>query len=128
MQVSEGLVIALIVATLVVCGTAVFALVEMVRTLRSVRRLSDDMGRLLPPLVEKTDVAVDALNAELLRVDAIIGDVEDISSRVGQTVTVVRGAVNAPATAVNAASERIRVAWHKAKRSRASVPAEPEEH
>jgi len=126
-EVSEGLAIALIVAGLVVCGFVVFALVEAVKTLRSVRALSDDMGRRLPPLIEKADVTVDAMNAELLRVDAIITDVEEISSRVEHTVTTVHGAVNAPANAVNAAGERIRVAWLRAKRTRAAVPDTPEE-
>lgn len=118
MEVSEGLVIALIVAGLVVCGAAVFALVETVRTMRSVRGLSDEMTRLVPPLVEKADVTVDALNAELLRVDAIIDEVEQMSSKVGHTVTVVQEAVNVPANAVSVAGVRIREAWHKVKRPR----------
>jgi uncharacterized protein YoxC len=127
-EVSEGLTIALIVAGLVVCGFAVFALFEAVKTLRSVRALSDDMARRLPPLIEKADVTVDAMNAELLRVDAIIGDVEEISSRLGHTVTTVQDAVNAPANAVNAAGEKIRGAWLRARRTRATVPETPEEH
>jgi uncharacterized protein YoxC len=126
-EVSEGLTVALIVAGLIVCGFAVFALVEAVKTLRSVRALSDDMARRLPPLIEKVDVTVDAVNAELLRVDAIITDVEEISSKVEHTVSTVQGAVSAPANAVNAAGEKIRVAWLRAKRTRAAVPETPEE-
>lgn len=109
---------ALMVAALIVCGFAVFALVELVRTLRSVRALSDDLSSSLPRLIAKADITVDALNAEPLRVDGIIGDVEELSSRVGHTVTLVQDAVNVPANAVSAASERIREVWHKARRSR----------
>lgn len=128
MDVSEGLTIALIVAGLVVCGFAVFALIEAVKTLRSVRALSDDMARRIPPLIDKADITVDAMNAELLRVDGIITDVEEISSKLEHTVTTVQGAVNAPANAVNAAGEKIRVAWLRAKRTRVAVPEIPEEH
>lgn len=112
------LVAALVVAGLVVCGVAVYALLEAVRTLKSARTLADELVRSLPPLIEKADVTVDALSVELLRVDAIIGDVEELSMKVGYTVTVVQDAVNVPANAVNVAGERIREAWHKVKRSR----------
>lgn len=128
MEVSQSLVIALIVMGLGVCGLAAFALVEAIKTLRSVRELSDDLGKRLPPLVDKADVTIDALNAELLRVDAIIGDFEEISSRVTHTVSTVQDAVNVPANAVSAAGERIRTAWHRARHAKATAPQTPEEH
>jgi uncharacterized protein YoxC len=128
MEVSEGLVIALILAALAVCGFAVFALVEMVKTLRSVRTLSDELNRSVPPLIEKADAAVDVLSLELLRVDTIIGEVEDLSARIGRTVDVVQDTVNMPVNAVNAAGERIRGAWHKAKRSRAAGAGPTQDH
>jgi len=56
-EVSEGLGIALIVAALIVCGFAVFALLELVKTVRSVRTLSDELNRTVPPLIEKADAA-----------------------------------------------------------------------
>jgi len=118
--VSEGLLIALIVAALIVCGFVVFALVELVRTLRSVRTLADELTGSVPPLIAKADVTVDALNVELLRVDTIIGEVEVLSSKVGHTVNVVQDAVNLPATAVGTAGERIRTAWHRVKRNKAA--------
>ncbi|MFU8891508.1 MAG: hypothetical protein ACNA76_07630 [Anaerosomatales bacterium] len=125
---SEGLLIALIVAALIVCGFVVFALVELVRTLRSVRTLADELTRSVPPLIEKADVTVDALNVELLRVDTIIGEVEVLSSKVGHTVNVVQDAVNLPATAVGTAGERIRTAWHRAKRHRAAQTGPTDDH
>jgi uncharacterized protein YoxC len=119
-EVSEGLVIALIVAALIVCGLAVLALVELVKTLRSARSLTDELNRSVPPLIEKADAAVEVLSLELLRVDTIIGEVEELSARVSHTVGVVQETVNMPANAVNAAGERIRGAWHKARRARAA--------
>jgi len=127
-DVVQGLVIALAIAGLIVCGVLVFALFETVKTLRSVREVSDELAERLPGLMEKTDVLIDAANAELLRVDAIIDDLEDISSKVGHTVTVVQGAVKAPADAVNIAGERIRAAWRKARRTRAAVHDVPPDH
>jgi hypothetical protein len=59
-------------------------------------------------LIEKADAAVDAVSLELLRVDTIIGDVEELSARVEHTVDVVQDTVSAPVNAVNAAGERIR--------------------
>ncbi|MDY0087681.1 MAG: hypothetical protein RBS78_03940 [Coriobacteriia bacterium] len=128
MGVAEGLVIALIVAGLAVCGFLVFALVEAVKTLRSMRVLSDDMGQRIPPLIDKIDVTVDALNAEMLRVDAIIDDFEQISSRVSNTVSTVQDAVSAPANAVSSAGERIRVAWNRARHARTASSPAPEDH
>jgi uncharacterized protein YoxC len=128
MEVSEGLVIALILAALAVCGIAVFALVEAVKTLRSVRSLTDELNRSVPPLIEKADAAVDVLSLELLRADTIIGEVEELSARVGHTVNVVQDTVNVPVNAVNAAGERIRGAWLKVKRSRAAGADPTEDH
>ncbi len=119
MGLTEGLVLALVIAALVACGVLVYALLEAVKTLRAVRSLSEDLGRTLPPLVEKADVAVEAFNAELLRVDTIVTGLEDTIERVAHASEVVQEAVNAPAAAVNAAGERIREAWNRRKRSKA---------
>jgi len=112
---SQGLLIALIVVAIATCGVAIYALVELVKTLRSVRSLSDELGETLPSLVEKADVAVDAFNAEMLRVDGIVGQFEEVADLVIHTANVVQEAAQVPATAVNAASERIREMWQRLK-------------
>ncbi len=118
MGLTEGLVVVLIVVAIVAGGVLIYALVEAIRTFRSVRALSDDLLRTLPPLVEKTDVAVEAFSAELLRIDTIVTGLEGAIERVSHTAEVVQEAVHTPAAVVNAAGERIREAWSRAKRSR----------
>lgn len=124
----EGLIIVLVVAGIAVCGLLALALIEAVKTLRSARALSDDMAERLPPLIEKVDVTVDALNAELLRVDAIIGDFEQVTSRVSSTVSTVQDVVSGPANAVSSAGERIRHAWKRARHAHTASSQAPEDH
>lgn len=94
------LVIVLIVAAIAVCGVAVFALVELISTLRSTRVLADDLDSRLVPLLDKADVTVDAINAELLRVDAIVTSMEEVSETVTSATNAVRGAAQAPSAAL----------------------------
>ncbi len=112
---SQGLGIVLIIAAIAACCVAIYALVELVKTLRSVRSLSDELGRTLPPVIEKADAATDALNAELVRVDGIVSQFEDVADRVIHTASVVQEAAQVPATAMYAASERIREIWRRVK-------------
>ena len=60
----------------ILCAVGVWALVEVARTSRSVRALADDVGVRAVPLLDKADVTIDALNAELLRVDAIVSNIK----------------------------------------------------
>jgi len=113
------LVILLVVTALALCGVAVYALVELVKTSRSVRRLSEDLDVRLVPLLDKVDVTVDAVNAELLRIDGIVTTFEDVSDRVSSTTNAVHDAVNAPMGAVNAVGARLRDAWRSARRGAA---------
>ncbi|MDZ4064483.1 MAG: hypothetical protein U1E22_07420 [Coriobacteriia bacterium] len=118
MQTPPALVTALVISALVVCGFAVFALVESIRTLRDARRLHAEVGERLIPLIEKVDVTVDAVNAELLRIDGIVSTFEDVSDKVSTTTNVVHGAMNAPLEAVNAVGSRLRDVWRTARRMR----------
>lgn len=118
MQTPPVLVTTLVIAGLIVCGFAVYALVEAVRTLRVARRFIDDMDERLVPLLAKVDVTVDAVNAELLRIDGIVSTFEDVSDKVSTTTNVVHGAMNAPMEAVNAVGSRLRDAWRTARRTR----------
>lgn len=118
MGLTEGLLIVLVIAAILACALLGYALVEAIRTLRSARELCDDLARTVPPLVEKADVTIEALGVQLLRVDGIVTNLETTIDRVSHTTEVVQEAVNAPAVAVNAASERIREAWSRRKRAR----------
>lgn len=107
------------VAMVVVTVALVWGIIEMVKTARSMRVLADDLDTKLIPLVEKTDVTVDAMNVELLRVDAIITRVEEVTSRVESTSRVVHEAATVPGEIVNDIAERVRRAW---KRRSAETP------
>ena len=107
-----------LVAAIVVCVVAVFALIENVRTMRSARSFFEETSSRLEPLMEKADVTLDAVNAELIRVDGIVTTLEDVSDRVSDTTSVVHTAVNAPVEVANVMGSRLRQAWLAARRSR----------
>lgn len=98
----------LAVVAIVVCGVGLWALVEIIRTSRSARVLFDDLDEHAVPLLEKADITVDAINAELLRIDDIVSRVEDVSEKVSATSSAVQGAVNVPLEAVNLVGGRFR--------------------
>lgn len=108
MQASEILQIVLFISGIAACSTAVYALVELARTARSARLLADDGRTSLIPLLEKVDVTVDAVNAELLRIDAIITQFEEVTDRVHSTTHAVQEVVNAPREAVTAVGTGVR--------------------
>lgn len=114
------LVSVLIVVAVAMCGVAIWALTEAVKTAKSVRTLSDDLDERVVPLLEKADVTVDALNAELLRIDAIVTRFEEISDRVETTSRTVQEVANAPVEIVTDFADRVRRAW----RTRKQPPAE----
>jgi hypothetical protein len=72
MEARQVLETLLIVLAIVLVGAGIYAVVVAVKTLRQTQQTMADLrGRLLP-LLEKADVTIDALNAELLRVDGIM--------------------------------------------------------
>jgi len=112
----EPLLVVLLVAASALCGVAVWAIVELGRTARSARRLSDDTHERLIPLLDKADVTVDAVNAELLRIDAIITQFEDAGARVSHASDTISEIVNTPAEIVNDVAGRVRRAWKDRRR------------
>ncbi len=112
--------IAALVAALVVSVVAVYALLESIKTMRLMREFIDDTSARLNPLIDKADVAVDAMNAELLRVDGIVTTIEDVSDRVGETTRTVHAVTNAPKEIANAMGPQLRAAWRAARESRKS--------
>ncbi len=105
------LLVVLLVVASILCGVAIWVLLDVLKTSRSVRELSDDTRERLVPLLDKTDVTVDAVNAEILRVDAIITQVERTSDRVSHASETISDIVNAPAEIVNDVASRVRRAW-----------------
>jgi hypothetical protein len=105
----------LIVVAVALCGVAIWALLEGVKTAKSIRTLSDNLDARIVPFIEKADVTVDALNIELLRVDAIVTRFEEISDAVESTSRTVQGVANAPVEIVTDIADRVRRAWKTRK-------------
>ena len=116
------LLIVLVIAAFAALGVAVFALVETTKSMRSVKQLADDLDERLVPMLEKADVTLDAVNAELLRIDGIVSTIEDVSDTVGTASHVVQGAVNAPAGLIATTAAQIRGMW-RSSRQRSSNPS-----
>jgi hypothetical protein len=102
------LVVVLVVAAIATCAMAVFALYEAIVTLRRSRAFLADADHRLFPLLDKADITIDAINAELLRVDTIVTQLEDVAEGVTTASHVVREAAHAPASVANALGSRLR--------------------
>jgi uncharacterized protein YoxC len=111
------LTVVLILAAIALCAAGVWMLIEAARASRSVRLLADELGETLPSLVEKVDVTVDAMNAELLRVDGIVTNFEELSERVHATTDAVHRVVDIPVEVANEVGVRIRRAISSAGKS-----------
>jgi uncharacterized protein YoxC len=109
------LLVVLLVFASALCGVAIWALTEFVKTSRSAKQLADDLDSRLVPLLDKADVTVDAMNAELLRIDQIVTRVEEVTERVSDTSRAVQEVANAPAEMVNDLADRVRRAWKTRK-------------
>jgi hypothetical protein len=103
-----GLLIALYVVLIVLCGTGIWALVRIVRAADATRRLAEDLDGRLIPLIEKASMTVDSLNVELERVDGIVAQLEEVSDTVSSTTRAAQGVMNAPVAAIVGLSERAR--------------------
>lgn len=107
----------------VAAGTGIWAFVELAKSMRSVRRSSDDIRERIVPLLEKADVTVDAVNAELLRIDGIVTRFEEAGERVSSASGTIHDIVNAPTEIVSGVATRVRNAW-KGRRHTAAEHAE----
>lgn len=116
--------IVLLAAAIAVCGFVIWAVRDLVATSRSTRKLVDDLDASLIPLLGKADVTVDALNAELLRIDEIVTRVEEVTDRVSSTSRTVQEVANAPAEIVNEIAGRVRNAFKSRKHSSHHAAAE----
>jgi ABC-type transporter Mla subunit MlaD len=98
--VGQVLQIVLYAVLIALCATAIWALVVVVGTARSTKRLVEDLDAHLPPLIEKANGTLDSVNMEMARVDDIVTQLEEVSDKVTSTTRVASEIVNAPAAAV----------------------------
>jgi hypothetical protein len=82
--------------------------VQIIATVRSTRRLTDELGAILPPLVRRADGTLDAVNAEIERVDGVVSQFEEVSENVVATTRAASDIAGAPAAAVAGIAARAR--------------------
>lgn len=100
--------VVLYVFLVVLSGIGVWALVEVIATARSTRRLTEDLGRTLPQLIDRADSTLDAINAEISKVDAVVSQFEEASENVVATTRAASDIAGAPAAAVAGIADRAR--------------------
>ena len=76
--------------------------------------IAEVRGQIVPTL-DKVDVAVDGVNLNLLRLDAILESFEQTSEHVADVSTSVSSLVNAPIDALGNLGDRLRRAWKSRK-------------
>jgi len=108
LEVQSVLLVVLIIAATAACIALVVVLLDVLKTSRSARQLMDDVDERLMPLLENAEVTVNAVNAELLRVDGIVTRFEEVSDTVSSATNVVREAANAPSIAASAIGTTLR--------------------
>ncbi|MDY0340713.1 MAG: hypothetical protein RBS17_05840 [Coriobacteriia bacterium] len=100
MDTSAALSTALTVVAFVLCMAALYGVVVAVKAVRELLTTVEEIRVRLVPLLDKADITIDAANAELLRLDAIVTQAEDV----GDAVSVASGFIRAP---VNTAAQGI---------------------
>jgi hypothetical protein len=95
-------------AAIVLSGLGMWGIVEGVKTARSVRVLSDRLFSDVPPLIERASLTLDAVNAEILRVDGVVAQIEEVSDRVNTTARAAQDFVDVPVAAVSGVAESAR--------------------
>jgi hypothetical protein len=113
MNLRSLLEVVLIVLGIILAGAGIYAVVAFVATLREVRATLADFHDRSVPLIEKVDVTVDAINAELLRVDGIVTDFEEVSGAVSSATDIIR----TPVDALAGLGGRIARSFSRARRS-----------
>ncbi|MBN1193602.1 MAG: hypothetical protein JXA36_07945 [Coriobacteriia bacterium] len=97
MDVAGALGIALTIITIVLALAAIYAVYVLVSSLKDLLSAVEDIRGRLVPLLEKADVTVDAVNAELLRLDAIVTQAEEVGDAVSTASGIIRAPVNSAA-------------------------------
>ena len=92
-QLSSTLIQVLFVVLL---GAGIFAVVLLIKTARQALDLISQTATRIIPLLDKADVTVDAVNAEILRVDGIVTQIEEVSGTVSSTTRVATELIRSP--------------------------------
>ena len=108
MNVQSVLLVALYVVLIALALFAIWCVREVVATARSVRRLSDELGQTLPPLIERAGTTLTSVDSEIARVNGVVSQIEEVSDRVTSTTRAAQGMVEAPLAAVSGLADGAR--------------------
>lgn len=97
MDVADALGIALAIMTIVLVLAGIYAVRVLVLAIRSLLAAVEEIRSRLVPLLDKADVTVDAVNAELLRLDAIVTQAEEVGDAVSTASDFIRSPVSSAA-------------------------------
>jgi ABC-type transporter Mla subunit MlaD len=100
MDVREVLDVVLTLVAIALTGVAIYAVVVLIRSLRDVTEAVNDARDRLVPLLDKVDVTVDVLNAELLRLDAIVTQAEEVGDAVSHAGEFIRSPLHKAAEGI----------------------------
>lgn len=97
MDVAGFLDIALTVIAILLALAALYAIWVFVTSAARLTESVEDIRSRLVPLLGKADVTIDAVNAELLRIDAIVSQAEEVGDAVSTASGFIRAPVNSAA-------------------------------
>lgn len=100
MEISDWLGIALIIIGILVGLAALYAIRVLVLATGTILADLEEVRGKLVPLLEKADVTVDAVNAELLRIDAIVSQAEEVGDAVSTASDFIRSPVSSAAQGI----------------------------
>lgn len=112
---------ALPIAFALVGVALVWLVVELALTVRSGRKTLDKINTEIDPMMNRVNLTLDAANLEILRVDAILEDVSQITDTMANATTTVDKLAQAPVSAVSNVTDRVRNVLKSSKASKSSA-------
>lgn len=100
MDVADALGIALTIITIILVIAGIYAVSVLLRAVRNLLAAVEDVRSRLVPLLDKADITVDAVNAELLRLDAIVTQAEEVGDAVSTASDFIRSPVSRAADGI----------------------------
>jgi len=89
-------------------GVSIWAVREVVISFRSTRRFYDQMHATVPGLIVRADETLAAVNAELIRVNGVVTQLEEVSDAVSGTARAAQEMVEGPVAVVTNVAEGAR--------------------
>lgn len=121
MAFEEMIPYALPVAFALVGVALVWLVVELALTVRSGRKTLDKINTEIDPMMNRVNLTLDAANLEILRVDAILEDVSQITDTMANATTTVDKLAQAPVSAVSSVTDRVRNVLKSSKAGKSSA-------